>query len=911
MPSARSGRSIVRVDTSAEQKGIIDFGQSLAKVGAAVADYSSSTDLFDAEKRFQEFKWGEQQGLEQSLREVEPGQADGLADNWATGYKQKAREFLSTVPESQKSRYDNKLFGAEREFYGRASTFARTEQKRAAEASIDDAKQNQYFSRARSGEELSKIGEDYKSLVSANPFLTPIEKDEIYRGGFGDLEEAHIAGRVDRGEDIETILSDIRGRTREEKPAGLLQSGNVNLNNRPRVKNADGSISTVRSMSVNFDGKEVLIPTVSDDGKILSEDDAVEQYKKTGKYLGMFDTPENATAYAERLHKDQERQYANPDAARANISVQLETGKTDPLEGVANISADSAGSRSYGNFGLNSGGSAQKFAAEYGKQFGLTAKPGTRAFDEQWTNAAKSAPVELHDAEMRWYSANITPELSSKLTKAGVSADVANDPRVQAYFADRSIQQGEGSIDRMAKHKARINAAFAASNGDPVAFLNNITEADREELESDFPTALRTGVYSERGHDARLNGRLKLALGVDGSGAELPSYDGPYRNLSPKRRLELENKIKIASSEVTQQALKDGEAEIRRTGQAPVDVDGRTALDRAKRFLTKNQVEKAKIDWQEASLEHRALSDLDTLPEVDLQDRLAAIEPKPGEALYEIKTKVFDKATKRVENLRKERDTDPAQSVVGLPEVDEAIQAVRATPDDPEALQNLSRVRLDAQAKVGIPEGLRSPVTRAEARVLMSPVRGLEGKALTEALVPMQATLQERYGPYARSVGIAALETAVKDKDLADQIQYAIDNAFKGQPVLSTDVRRIEYLTEINAATRAFGGEFVGEPFRKFGPQPTGQSGGVGPLLGGDASFRRPETQTEGAMPYSESPMGGAAAPAPAKVPPARAIAYLMENPATVDRFEELYGKGSAAQYLSPAPEQNTKPKAK
>lgn len=90
---------------------------------------------------------------------------------------------------------------------------------------------------------------------------------------------------------------------------GQLQAGNIDLNNRPVVRNPDGSISTVRSISANFDGREVLIPTVSDDGRVLSDDDAIAQYQKTGRNLGIFDTPDNATAYAQSLHQDQERMY--------------------------------------------------------------------------------------------------------------------------------------------------------------------------------------------------------------------------------------------------------------------------------------------------------------------------------------------------------------------------------------------------------------------------------------------------------------------------------------------------------------------------------------------------------------------------------------------------------------------------
>lgn len=94
-----------------------------------------------------------------------------------------------------------------------------------------------------------------------------------------------------------------------DKAAGMLEQGNIDLNARPTVKNADGSISTVRSISANFDGQEVLIPTVSDDGKILSDKDAIKTYLRTGKHLGKFDNPDDATAYAESLHDQQAKRY--------------------------------------------------------------------------------------------------------------------------------------------------------------------------------------------------------------------------------------------------------------------------------------------------------------------------------------------------------------------------------------------------------------------------------------------------------------------------------------------------------------------------------------------------------------------------------------------------------------------------
>ena len=101
------------------------------------------------------------------------------------------------------------------------------------------------------------------------------------------------------------------------KVPGLIRPGNINLNNRPIVKNADGTHSSEYSISFEADGHEVLVPTVvngrflTPDGKKPKEGSSEEKamfkraeqhYTETGENLGIFDTPEHADAYAEIVH---------------------------------------------------------------------------------------------------------------------------------------------------------------------------------------------------------------------------------------------------------------------------------------------------------------------------------------------------------------------------------------------------------------------------------------------------------------------------------------------------------------------------------------------------------------------------------------------------------------------------------
>lgn len=125
--------------------------------------------------------------------------------------------------------------------------------------------------------------------------------------------------------DIETLLRLLSAAgvgampSHQRQTPGLVEPGNIDLANRPKVKNPDGSISTVYSIGIvdkdprspRF-GKEVLIPGVIPDraGRYYTDfqgDAARRRYYESGQHLGVFDSSANSDAYGQRLHQDYEQ----------------------------------------------------------------------------------------------------------------------------------------------------------------------------------------------------------------------------------------------------------------------------------------------------------------------------------------------------------------------------------------------------------------------------------------------------------------------------------------------------------------------------------------------------------------------------------------------------------------------------
>lgn len=94
----------------------------------------------------------------------------------------------------------------------------------------------------------------------------------------------------------------------QPKPLEAIIQPTLKLDSIKVVHNPDGSISTVKTISVGTDKGEVLIPTIKN-GKVMTNEEAFEEYRQTGEHLGIFKTPEEATRYAKLLHEKHQELY--------------------------------------------------------------------------------------------------------------------------------------------------------------------------------------------------------------------------------------------------------------------------------------------------------------------------------------------------------------------------------------------------------------------------------------------------------------------------------------------------------------------------------------------------------------------------------------------------------------------------
>lgn len=292
-------------------------------------------------------------------------------------------------------------------------------------------------------------------------------------------------------------------------------------------------------------------------------------------------------------------------------------------------------------------------------------------------------------------------------------------------------------------------------------------------------------------------------------------------------------KVQAGERSAVAQLRKDDENSIATTGK-PIDT------------VTPDLVEKVQgSEEKQVFLNTRAQAktyydnthDLDAVPNATITQRVASLQPKGGTPGFDSQYAYWQAAQKRGQEIMRQRAIDPAAAVDNFPAVAEA----RAHVDlkQPETVAALARQRAIAQDSVGITQ---FPVTRQEAMQIAAPlVTALPGseKRILNDLLPY---LDKAYGKDADRVLQFSLQEAKIDADTQGMAVSLFRKLHKNDPVTATDTAQLQESLTTDAAAKAAG--------------------------------VKPATDT----------------PKTAMQPSDAAIAYLIQNPSKISKFNEIYG---------------------
>lgn len=285
-------------------------------------------------------------------------------------------------------------------------------------------------------------------------------------------------------------------------------------------------------------------------------------------------------------------------------------------------------------------------------------------------------------------------------------------------------------------------------------------------------------------------------------------------------------------------------------------------------------------DWAQARKDahqlYAATGDFDVLPEDQIEQRLAQLQPEPGAEGYATSAAIHAKAEKKAAAVVKLRREDPARAA------SQAFQPVRDAeanfnPHDPATAEAMIKARLDGQASLGIPELGREPLTKQEALALSREVLAApKGGDQLKAIEALGATVGQRYGTFGDEVMTQLLSVRGIDKELSAYGATLIRKLGIGEPPKPSDGRKADKAGETARADAAMSGRSSPSIQQQLNLTPEQQA-----------------TSTQRAL--SPPPLPN---PALLRTPTAAAIARLKADPGLAPKFDEVFGPGSSRIYL-------------
>lgn len=418
-----------------------------------------------------------------------------------------------------------------------------------------------------------------------------------------------------------------------------------------------------------------------------------------------------------------------------------------------------------------------------------------------------------------------------------------------------------------------------------------------------------------------------------------------YSRMSPQARAHLITNARTALSDTTQRDLKDAAAEVTRTGQIPTDESGKTALDRAARILSPNQLSKARRGIDDALMGFKATAPLADMTEDDAAAHLDKFVPELGTQGYATAAKVKERADKDWQRIKDLRTTDFVKAIsggtikgAGAPTLgvgengdvtvrqDESDVRLRPAREIQSALSTIKTAlesdRVPAGANGKLFTTLRTDpiaaremlldarmaaqqrlapdrpdtwhlISREEGDALLrmpkTAYKDLDSKTYRDGVKAAADRFYQFYGP---KYGRKAFEDAIgfhlsKEDDLkaADKVMSKVVSAYAFDGTLDrTGLDRVKNLQELDRVGRLFEGQ---------GQFDAGNFAGAGQRRG--AEFMPPARDTmTGVTDYASRQ-----AQATARTPSPDDIAWATAKPSRQADFDKRFGAGAYARALS------------
>lgn len=327
----------------------------------------------------------------------------------------------------------------------------------------DDVQTDILFSRAMTAFNKSGNPEDALNAVSTPEFTA---SSTVKQAAFV-KSLAAIKAQLENKDDYEKL---VLGFFEEGGTPQPVQAGTIDVSSLSVVKNDDGSVSTVRSISIEEDGLAVLIPTRVD-GKDVSDEEAISHYQTTGQHLGKFSSVQEADAF----HKSGESQVSvlsgmSKKNLNKAVDILSEVGATvsDPatLQTVKTMRADST---------------PQPKLTEY---VWLAQQSGLLTTEDAETHATKYSFANNPNMDILF---KIGEKAVAELTKTGgmyegnlTLSSTVRDAIIEAVYEDPQVLTDSGKLENLKQQIADI-----ARKGAMNTLLNTATSAAKQFADPD------------------------------------------------------------------------------------------------------------------------------------------------------------------------------------------------------------------------------------------------------------------------------------------------------------------------------------------------------------------------------------------------------------------------------------------